>query len=274
MNYAVMRSEGEGDSSFRSSEARTTSVCEGEGYGKRASEWESAIAPASTASNASPNRTRAAHARSLSTTATVTVAPSPIPLTTPPRHATLKLPGPAYRKKDRKDAKAKAVVRERGRSLSRSSSASSSSSSSRSPGPKPNYSHTRTTSFQNQNQFKHERIGSSSSIASSSTCGNALRDASGGLNPALAAAERASRLRVDCICAVCGREGSNFARCPRCNIAWCSRECRVGGSGMIVGTDGRARPKKHVCQNGVTPSTRLASPPGLGQRAWEVAIMA
>ncbi|GHJ86028.1 hypothetical protein NliqN6_2430 [Naganishia liquefaciens] len=60
------------------------------------------------------------------------------------------------------------------------------------------------------------------------------------LDPALAAAEKASVLNQRNRCAVCGKEGFNFPACRKCNETFCSRECRVGYN---KGGDG----KKHVC---------------------------
>lgn len=40
--------------------------------------------------------------------------------------------------------------------------------------------------------------------------------------------ERTSKLmRSTTTCAVCGRSGSDFSRCPRTGVAWCSRACRI-----------------------------------------------
>ncbi|GJJ15758.1 hypothetical protein Clacol_010036 [Clathrus columnatus] len=40
--------------------------------------------------------------------------------------------------------------------------------------------------------------------------------------------ERTSKLmRSTTTCAVCGRSGSDFPRCPRTGVAWCSRACRI-----------------------------------------------
>jgi hypothetical protein len=48
-----------------------------------------------------------------------------------------------------------------------------------------------------------------------------------GIDPALAAAEDASRLRIDCVCSMCGADGANFPRSARTGEVWCSRECRI-----------------------------------------------
>lgn len=61
---------------------------------------------------------------------------------------------------------------------------------------------------------------------------------SGGLNPALAAVENASRLRSRCVCGVCNRVGSDYPRCPRCSATWCSRQCRIS----------EANGGKHTCR--------------------------
>ncbi|KAL5501508.1 hypothetical protein ACEPAH_8768 [Sanghuangporus vaninii] len=68
------------------------------------------------------------------------------------------------------------------------------------------------------------------------------------LDPALAAAESASRLRAKCVCVVCGRLGVDYPRCPRCCATWCSRECRV--------SDAPAGSARHLCNgksNGKIP---------------------
>lgn len=49
------------------------------------------------------------------------------------------------------------------------------------------------------------------------------------LDPRLAALEDASKLRSKVICAVCSKEGSDYPRCPRCSVTWCSRQCRMSG---------------------------------------------
>lgn len=61
---------------------------------------------------------------------------------------------------------------------------------------------------------------------------------SGGLNSALAAVERASRLHSQCECGVCGKVGSDYPRCPRCSATWCSRQCRMSEAGGA----------KHTCR--------------------------
>lgn len=65
-----------------------------------------------------------------------------------------------------------------------------------------------------------------------------LRTAESSIDPVLLALEKASRVGVKTRCASCGTKGFNFPACPRCNLPFCSRECRVTGGG-----DGR----KHVC---------------------------
>ncbi len=58
------------------------------------------------------------------------------------------------------------------------------------------------------------------------------------LNPTLAAVEHASRLRIRCVCVVCGKPGADFPRCPRCGTCWCTRECRMSEKETLG---------KHVC---------------------------
>ncbi|KAL5524603.1 hypothetical protein ACEPAF_9743 [Sanghuangporus sanghuang] len=68
------------------------------------------------------------------------------------------------------------------------------------------------------------------------------------LDPTLAAAESASRLRAKCVCVVCGKLGADYPRCPRCCATWCSRECRV--------SDAPAGSARHLCNgksNGKIP---------------------
>ncbi|KAL5520110.1 hypothetical protein ACEPAG_1770 [Sanghuangporus baumii] len=68
------------------------------------------------------------------------------------------------------------------------------------------------------------------------------------LDPTLAAAESASRLRAKCVCVVCGKLGVDYPRCPRCCATWCSRECRV--------SDAPAGSARHSCNgksNGKIP---------------------
>ncbi|KAL6302759.1 hypothetical protein BKA93DRAFT_375721 [Sparassis latifolia] len=57
------------------------------------------------------------------------------------------------------------------------------------------------------------------------------------LNPVLESLEQASKFRTRTCCATCNRAGTNFPCCPRCGDMWCSRACRLQGSGG----------KKHVC---------------------------
>jgi len=56
------------------------------------------------------------------------------------------------------------------------------------------------------------------------------------MNPILARLERKSKLLSQkAQCAACGKVGADFPRCGRCNMMWCSRECRMSGG------------KRHVC---------------------------
>ena len=62
--------------------------------------------------------------------------------------------------------------------------------------------------------------------------------------PTLMSIEQSSRLMRDRVhCATCATAGVDFPRCPRCDEAWCSRECRTAR--MDVLPDGR---RKHVCK--------------------------
>ncbi|KAL5486053.1 hypothetical protein ACEPAI_7097 [Sanghuangporus weigelae] len=54
------------------------------------------------------------------------------------------------------------------------------------------------------------------------------------LDSTLAVVESASRLRVKCVCVVCGKFGVDYPRCPRCCAAWCSRVCRVSDAFPLV----------------------------------------
>lgn len=47
------------------------------------------------------------------------------------------------------------------------------------------------------------------------------------IDPELAAAELRSALTKNVICGVCSAKGLNFPECPRCNLTFCSRSCRV-----------------------------------------------
>lgn len=47
------------------------------------------------------------------------------------------------------------------------------------------------------------------------------------IDPELAAAELRSALTKHVICGVCSAKGMNFPECPRCNLTFCSRSCRV-----------------------------------------------
>ncbi|KDR82783.1 hypothetical protein GALMADRAFT_238308 [Galerina marginata CBS 339.88] len=56
------------------------------------------------------------------------------------------------------------------------------------------------------------------------------------LHPILASLERNSRLCTQVIeCSTCGKTGSDFPRCAKCGVMWCSRPCRLVGG------------KRHVC---------------------------
>jgi len=56
------------------------------------------------------------------------------------------------------------------------------------------------------------------------------------LHPILASLERNSRLCTQVIeCWTCGKAGSDFPRCAKCGVMWCSRPCRLVGG------------KRHVC---------------------------
>ena len=58
----------------------------------------------------------------------------------------------------------------------------------------------------------------------------------GGLHPALARAERSSKLcKGVMVCATCSKRGRDFPACGKCKKMWCSRECRLAGG------------KRHVC---------------------------
>ena len=59
------------------------------------------------------------------------------------------------------------------------------------------------------------------------------------LDPLLAALEAASRVNVKSRCAVCARQGVNFPKCQKCEMTFCSRECR-----MSTGQNGETR---HAC---------------------------
>jgi hypothetical protein len=47
------------------------------------------------------------------------------------------------------------------------------------------------------------------------------------IDPELAAAELRSALTKHVVCGVCSAKGMNFPECPRCNLTFCSRSCRV-----------------------------------------------
>lgn len=63
------------------------------------------------------------------------------------------------------------------------------------------------------------------------------------IDPTLAALEAASRVNVKSRCAVCGIEGINFPKCQRCDMTFCSRDCRIASGGEA---------EKHVCQPATT----------------------
>jgi len=58
------------------------------------------------------------------------------------------------------------------------------------------------------------------------------------LHPVLESLEDRSKFCHQTCCATCKREGTNFPCCPRCGEMWCSRECRLQGTGG----------KRHVCR--------------------------
>lgn len=47
------------------------------------------------------------------------------------------------------------------------------------------------------------------------------------IDPLLAALEAASRVNVKSRCAVCGKQGVNFPKCQKCDMTFCSRDCRM-----------------------------------------------
>ena len=49
--------------------------------------------------------------------------------------------------------------------------------------------------------------------------------------PSLVDLENHSKFRSSSICVFCKRSGTNFPSCPRCGETWCSRGCRLKGSG-------------------------------------------
>ena len=58
------------------------------------------------------------------------------------------------------------------------------------------------------------------------------------LDEVSAAVEASSALNTFSTCVICGKQGMNYASCPRCKDVFCSRDCRVTRAG-----DGN----KHVC---------------------------
>jgi len=59
---------------------------------------------------------------------------------------------------------------------------------------------------------------------------NHVRRRSNELDPILAKLERKSRLLTkEVCCATCGKVGSDYPKCGRCETMWCSRECRMVG---------------------------------------------
>lgn len=61
------------------------------------------------------------------------------------------------------------------------------------------------------------------------------------IDPLLAALEAASRVNVKSKCAICGIQGVNFPKCHRCQMTFCSRDCRMASGGETG---------KHICQMG------------------------
>lgn len=57
-----------------------------------------------------------------------------------------------------------------------------------------------------------------------------------GMNSILAEVEKTSKFRIHTTCSKCLREGLDYPKCPRCNEAWCSRECRVTGGKHSCGS--------------------------------------
>ncbi|PLW34386.1 hypothetical protein PCANC_21703 [Puccinia coronata f. sp. avenae] len=47
------------------------------------------------------------------------------------------------------------------------------------------------------------------------------------LDPVLADLEAKSRLNVQTECAICQKKGINYPKCPKCQLEFCSRACRV-----------------------------------------------
>lgn len=47
------------------------------------------------------------------------------------------------------------------------------------------------------------------------------------MDPLLAELEAKSRLNVQTECAICQKKGINFPKCPKCQLEFCSRACRV-----------------------------------------------
>ncbi|KAH9942874.1 hypothetical protein B0H21DRAFT_505927 [Amylocystis lapponica] len=61
----------------------------------------------------------------------------------------------------------------------------------------------------------------------------------------LADLENTSRFRVQAICTACRKTGANFPSCTKCGETWCSRECRLKGSGG----------RRHVCARSAALAT-------------------
>ncbi|WAQ82339.1 hypothetical protein PtA15_2A656 [Puccinia triticina] len=47
------------------------------------------------------------------------------------------------------------------------------------------------------------------------------------MDPVLADLEAKSRLNVQTECAICHKQGINYPKCPKCQLEFCSRDCRV-----------------------------------------------
>ncbi|KAK7048339.1 hypothetical protein R3P38DRAFT_2868754 [Favolaschia claudopus] len=67
----------------------------------------------------------------------------------------------------------------------------------------------------------------------------------------LASVERRSRLTFQIKCATCRAPGTNFPACPRCGVAWCSRQCRIAG-------------KQHACRAELLGNERRQCRTGTG----------
>ena len=58
------------------------------------------------------------------------------------------------------------------------------------------------------------------------------------MSPTLEYIEHVSKMRVPALCVTCQKPGHNFPSCPACGDTWCSRKCRVDGTGT----------RGHACQ--------------------------